>query len=292
MRSNWETFQNARQQVLTDLQNVSRHARGIAPVVNPEDIGIIRNIIRPAMELGKFGSAGILFLQTSPYLCSYDLVKQAGFWEDWGSGAWEGLKDIGSGLLDVGAGVGKTLAAPGYMVYRAIRGGQDEGAWGALKGLGKGLIEGPVQLASGVGNVGGGLTSVMVPYARTAGVDLPVLGRTTIADIGREAAPFLIPGGGALLKGLRGIGLASDVGRLGQLALGAPKALGIAGGVANAIGSGLDTARLAQPQVAQGNLLPPEVIEALRASISQSLTGTSPGVGPMGGWMGAGRRMA
>jgi hypothetical protein len=283
MRSNWDTFQDARQQVLTDLQRVSRRANGIAPVVDPEDIGIIRNVIRPALDMGKFSEAGMRFIQASPYVNSMELYKYAGFWGDWGDSIWSGIKDVGSGLKDFGVGLGKTVAAP----YYAIKGGLEGGWGGALHGL----LSGPEQVAEGIGRVGGGVASA-IPYARNYGVDLSSLGLGVVSpvDVAREVTPFLIPGGGAL-------GLAGKAGKAAKILTGIPKIVGTAGAVAGPAEHWINRAGAA-PAVAEatpGGDLSKRTADIYNEVMKQYQAGQGREVPPpighlSAGWMDAGRQ--
>lgn len=129
MRSDYETFVARRGDVLKDLQAVSRRANSITPVVNYEDLGIIRNTIGPAMNIEKFGQAWHDYLSESPTLLFGPFIKEAGFWGD----VWGGISDIGGGIWGGIKGVGsalKNVAMAPWNIYQGIRQGwQGGGPW-------------------------------------------------------------------------------------------------------------------------------------------------------------------
>ena len=149
-RSNDETYRELRQRALEDLQDWSRRARSIAPVANPDDIRILRNIVRPAFEQAKLGSIGMTHAASGPLLPL--LVKNAGMWDDFTGAAgrlWEGTKGVGNLLnpyqiLKLPYEMGKGV----YEAGQDIASGKTEGVLGGAGRVWEGLTS-PLQERGG-----------------------------------------------------------------------------------------------------------------------------------------------
>lgn len=139
--SNYDSFASARELTTEDLKKVLRRASGDAPVLGPQDLATIRNFVRPALAMPKFGSAGHRYLDESPWL------KHAGWLDDVWSGVQSGASTLWSGVKDLGrAGYGlvsaPVKAAP--RVWSGLQRGwnQNSGAWAPIMALSEGFTEG------------------------------------------------------------------------------------------------------------------------------------------------------
>ena len=191
MRSDYETVLARRGDVLKDLQAVSRRANSVTPVLNPEDLGIIRNTIGPALNIEKFGRAWSRYIEKSPTVLYGPLLKEAGFW-DWVSGdLWGGLKDVAGGIGGFFTGVGsaaKNLALAPYNIYKGIEGGAtSSGPWYSRVGraLG-GAVEGAFRP---VEDLGGAVYQPIRGTIKGVG-NITNLDQTRLGDWAAKADPW------------------------------------------------------------------------------------------------------
>lgn len=217
--TNDETYGKLRGQVLDQLKERFRRARSECPMVGPEDIAILRNVVRPAMDQNKIGSAGREYLLHGPLLPL--LLKEAGLWDDIKSNAgqgWDYLKDqvgeAGQSFVDAGKnliGQGETgswwdSSKPWY----ANLAGDVGKVFDTISAPGKAIYN------LGQGVVGGGLA--------TASPDALEAVRTS--DVGKgvdraaewlagDAATVAATGGGSLLARLGMKAVPKFLGRMG-----------------------------------------------------------------------------
>lgn len=208
MRSDEETLAANRQAVLEDLRKYLRRARSETPVVNPEDIGIIRNTVHPALEMPKFGEAGLFFLLHTPNV-DFWMIKESGWLEDVGEGMWSGVKTLGGGLYDLGKGVYHGLTSIPTGIVRGVEGAikgwnEGEGVWAPLKAMSGGIggLLSPVSDVAqdayrGLKGVVGGTVGAAVPGATLLGREImknPTAAKALgYADIGGSFAADLAP---------------------------------------------------------------------------------------------------
>ena len=244
MRSNYDTYRQRRLEILQDLQKYSRRANGIAPIANYEDIGIIRNTIRPALELDKFASVEVFPdpAQLTLILDLGGLDKLAGFWGD----VWEGMKGgagrLWGGIKTLGTDVLWPVVKLPYTIPKSIYEHVTE-AWrpdsSFLSNLGRstvgtlsGILEPVEDIASGIYRSGrdiatGALGSIPgVELGFQKAMRTPYLGSALrTADTALESLARIAPG--AALMFLPG-GQVSGLARIGvQAAKAAPVVEGL-----------------------------------------------------------------
>lgn len=98
--TNDETYRQVRSRVLDDLRDRFRRARSDTPVVGIEDLALLRNVVRPALDQTKVGMSAREFLADGPLLPI--LLKHAG----------EGTDYLSSQLGEAGA---LFKGAPGFL---------------------------------------------------------------------------------------------------------------------------------------------------------------------------------
>lgn len=244
MRSNYDTYRQRRLEVLQDLQKYSRRAKGIAPVANYEDIGIIRNTIRPALELDKFAAVVEFVPDPSELTLILDLSgidKIAGWlgdvWEGIKGGAgrlWQGVKTLGTDVLwptlKLPYSVGKSIyehVGDAWRPGSGILGNLGRSAVGAISGIME-PVEGIAAGAyRGLRDVGTG-TLGMLPGAELGFQGLmrdPTTGKILrTADIAGESIARIAPSVATMfLPGGQGAGAAGIGANLARLGLGAAK---------------------------------------------------------------------
>jgi hypothetical protein len=300
--TNDETYRTVRSRVLDDLRDKFRRARSDTPVIGIEDIALLRNVVRPALDQTKIGQAAREFLADGPLLPL--LLKLAGDGSDYlssqmgeASGAFGDLNsapgfitpDMAKQLQGFGKEQG--TAVPTSIASRAAETPAPDQSWWQ-KGIGGAMsvfdalaAPGKALYNVGQGLAGGALGGVssdaldwskenLKPVDRAAewvAGDLPV----ALATGGTSA----LASGGKLLGSVAAAGakkaipsLASAVGRDAMISTVAPAAL--AGGMALGQGASLGQAG----QIAGQNVALPWAEEAAPAatSVAQDVAPTIP----------------
>lgn len=282
----YERFMGHRQQAVEDLQRIFRRANGLAPVNTPDDLGTLKNIVRPALPMAKFGAAGTAYFEASP-LVSLELLKLAAWYND----LWEGTKSLGTGL-------GRIVATPVLGGIGAVRGAvsgwnRGSGIWAPINALGdaySGLVSpirtGVGEIYSGTkGVLGGGLSAI--PGAAGLGRDIMGSGAGRYIRGADQALGAVLPYGPELALlfatgGISGAGTAAGAGA-GAAAGTAGRAAGLAGRLAGGAKTVSQAAgRLAGPaktvsMVGGGAEMAEPTAEMLKDFMSGRQVGTSEG---------------